>query len=140
LVKCDEDGFFYFIGRRDSLIKSAGFRISPTEVEEVVCCAGAVRQAAVVGVPDTVLGQHLVAFVIPWEQTNTLDPNDILTHCATKLPRHMVPKRIVVSRSIPTTSSGKVDYTALQAAAIEEVEAEPEIVADGQVRRGFAHG
>lgn len=140
LVKSDEEGFFYFIGRRDSQIKSAGFRISPTEVEEVVCGAGAVRQAAVVGVPDPVLGQHLVAFVIPWEQTNTPDPNDVLTHCATKLPRHMVPKRIIVSRSFPATSSGKVDYTALQAAAIEAVEAEPEIVTDGQVRRGFVHG
>jgi len=52
----------------------------------------------------------------------------------------MVPKRIIVSRSFPATSSGKVDYTALQAAAIEAVEAEPEIVAEGQVRRGLVHG
>ena len=57
LVKTDEDGFLYFIGRRDTMIKSSGFRISPTEVEEVLFQTGKLRGAAVIGIPDDVLGQ-----------------------------------------------------------------------------------
>jgi acyl-CoA ligase (AMP-forming) (exosortase A-associated) len=122
LVRKDEDGFLYFVGRRDSQIKSAGFRISPTEVEEVICNIAPIRQAAVIGVPDPVLGQHLVAFAIPKERAVEiieLDPVDILTKCAAALPRHMVPKRIELVNELPLTSSGKVDYPRLR-----ELEAE----------------
>jgi acyl-CoA synthetase (AMP-forming)/AMP-acid ligase II len=113
LVRCDEEGFLYFVGRRDNQIKSAGFRISPTEVEEVICSVGAVRQAAVVGVPDEVLGQHLVAFAIPEEHTD-LDPADLLAKCAGAMPRHMVPKRIELVNALPMTASGKVNYPKLR--------------------------
>ena len=65
LVKMDEDGFLYFIGRRDTMIKSSGFRISPTEVEEVLFQTGEIQQAAVIGIPDEVLGQSIKAFVVP---------------------------------------------------------------------------
>ena len=63
-VKMDEDGFLYFVGRRDTMIKSSGFRISPTEVEEVLFQSGLVKGAAVIGVPDDVLGQSVKAFVV----------------------------------------------------------------------------
>src|SRR5262249_34955097 len=62
LVTMDEDGFLYFVGRRDAMIKSAGFRISPSDVEEILFQTGRVRGAAVIGVPDEVLGQHIKAF------------------------------------------------------------------------------
>lgn len=113
LVRRDAEGFLYFVGRRDNQIKSAGFRISPTEVEEVICSVAAVRQAAVVGVPDPVLGQHLVAFAVAEEQAQ-LDSADILAQCAGALPRHMVPKRIEFVSELPMTSSGKVDYPKLR--------------------------
>ncbi len=113
LVRKDDDGFLYFIGRRDNQIKSAGFRISPTEVEEVICRVASIRQAAVVGVPDAVLGQHLVAFAIPEEHAD-VDPADLLVKCAGALPRHMVPKRVDLVDELPMTSSGKVDYPQLR--------------------------
>ncbi len=113
LVRRDEEGFLYFVGRRDNQIKSAGFRISPTEVEEVICKVAAIRQAAVVGVPDPVLGQHLVAFGVAEEQAQ-LDSADILARCAGALPRHMVPKRMELVSELPMTSSGKVNYPQLR--------------------------
>ncbi|HKM84447.1 MAG TPA: acyl-CoA ligase (AMP-forming), exosortase A system-associated [Candidatus Acidoferrum sp.] len=113
LVKMDDDGFLYFIGRRDTLIKSSGFRISPTEVEEVFFQTGKLRGAAVIGLPDEVLGQVIKAFVVPREG-DTLDPTALLETCAEKMPRYMVPKFIEVLTELPKTSSGKVDYPALR--------------------------
>jgi acyl-CoA ligase (AMP-forming) (exosortase A-associated) len=113
LVKMDEDGYLYFIGRRDTMIKSSGFRISPTEVEEVLFQTGKLRGAAAIGVPDEVLGQTIKAFVVP-RDGEPLDPGALLAHCAEKMPRYMVPKTVEVLDEMPKTSSGKVDYPALR--------------------------
>ncbi|NNF78744.1 MAG: AMP-binding protein [Rhizobiales bacterium] len=120
LVKRDEEGFLYFVGRRDNQIKSAGFRISPTEVEDVICRVAPIRQAAVVGAPDEVLGQILVAFAIPQERSEALEPTQVLSSCASKLPRHMIPKRIFLVDELPMTSSGKVNYPALRERVLTE--------------------
>jgi acyl-CoA ligase (AMP-forming) (exosortase A-associated) len=113
LVKMDEEGFLYFVGRRDTMIKSSGFRISPTEVEEVLFQTGKVRGAAVIGIPDDVLGQTIKAFVVP-RDGNALDVEWLLATCAEKMPRYMIPKAIEVLLELPKTSSGKVDYPALR--------------------------
>jgi acyl-CoA synthetase (AMP-forming)/AMP-acid ligase II len=113
LVRTDEEGFLYFVGRRDALIKSSGFRISPTEVEEVVFQTGLVRHAAAIGVPDDLLGQAVKVFVVG-RNGNRLDKDALLTFCGDKLPRYMVPKFVEVLDNLPTTSSGKVDYPALR--------------------------
>jgi len=113
LVKTDEDGFLYFVGRRDTMIKSSGFRISPTEVEEVLFQTGRVRGAAVIGIPDEVLGQSIKAFVVP-RDGNALDGAELQAICAEKMPRYMVPKAIEVLPELPKTSSGKVDYPSLR--------------------------
>jgi acyl-CoA ligase (AMP-forming) (exosortase A-associated) len=113
LVKTDEDGFLYFVGRRDNMIKSSGFRISPTEVEEVLFQSGRVQGAAVIGVPDPLLGQAVVAFVVPSEGV-ALDSEALRSYCGEKMPAYMVPKTIEVLDRLPKTSSGKVDYPALR--------------------------
>jgi acyl-CoA synthetase (AMP-forming)/AMP-acid ligase II len=113
LVRMDEEGFLYFVGRRDTMIKSSGFRISPTEVEEVLFQTGKVSGAAVIGLPDDVLGQSIKALVVP-RDGDTLDVDTLLAACADKLPRYMVPKKIEVLSQLPKTSSGKVDYPALR--------------------------
>ena len=113
LVKMDEDGFLYYVGRRDTMIKSSGYRISPTEVEEVLFQTGKVRQAAVIGIPDEVLGQTIKAFLVP-KDGEQLDCEALLEHCAEKMPRHMVPKSLEFLSEMPKTSSGKVDYPALR--------------------------
>jgi len=113
LVKTDEDGFLYFIGRRDTMIKSSGFRISPTEVEEVLFQSGKVRGAAVIGIPNDTLGQSIKAFVVPRDSLG-LDTDALMGYCAEKMPRYMVPKTFEVLSELPKTSSGKVDYPALR--------------------------
>ncbi len=113
LVKMDEDGFLYYVGRRDTMIKSSGYRISPTEVEEVLFQTGKIRQAAVIGLPDEVLGQSIKAFLVA-KNGDPLDCDDILRFCAEKMPRHMVPKSFELLPELPKTSSGKVDYPALR--------------------------
>jgi acyl-CoA synthetase (AMP-forming)/AMP-acid ligase II len=113
LVKKDEDGFLYYVGRRDTMIKSSGYRISPTEVEEVLFQTGKVRQAAVIGVPDDLLGQTIKAFLVP-KDGEEVESEALLDFCAEKMPRHMVPKYFELLSELPKTSSGKVDYPALR--------------------------
>ena len=113
LVKMDEESFLYFVGRRDTMIKSSGFRISPTEIEEVLFQSGSVRQAAVIGVPDEILGQSIKAFVVPRDDVS-VDPSTLVAFCAQKMPRHMVPKSVELLNELPKMSNGKVNYVALR--------------------------
>ncbi len=113
LVKTDDEGYLYYVGRRDAMIKSSGFRISPTEVEEVVFQSGKVRHAAAIGVPDELLGQAVKVFVVP-RDGEPVDPDHLLAFCEERLPRYMVPKFLEVIEKLPLTSSGKVDYPSLR--------------------------
>lgn len=113
LVKTDEEGFLYFVGRRDTMIKSSGFRISPTEVEEALFQSGQLRQAAVIGIPDDALGQSIKAFVVA-RDGNIVKADDLIAYCGERVPRYMVPKSIEVLDELPKTTSGKVDYPALR--------------------------
>ncbi len=113
LVRMDEEGFLYFVGRRDNQIKAAGFRISPTEVELALCRAGDVREAAVIGVPDGLLGQSIKAFVVA-EAGATVDGEKLLEAVSDLLPRYMIPKEVVVLEDLPKTSHGKIDYPELR--------------------------
>jgi acyl-coenzyme A synthetase/AMP-(fatty) acid ligase len=113
LVKMDEEGFLYFIGRRDNMIKCSGYRISPTEVEEMLFQSGKLREAAVIGIPDETLGHKIKAFVAP-RDGEPLDAGALLLFCKERMPRYMVPKLVEVMISLPKTSSGKVDYPALR--------------------------
>jgi acyl-CoA ligase (AMP-forming) (exosortase A-associated) len=118
LVRMDGEGYLYFIGRRDNMIKCSGFRVSPTEVEEVLFESGKVREVGVIGIPDPVLGQAIKAVVVPREDS-TVSPAELTAHCAARLPRYMVPKIVILLDSLPKTSSGKVDYPALQKSMVE---------------------
>lgn len=113
LVRMDDEGFLYFVGRRDALIKSAGFRVSPTEVEEVLLRSGQVQHAAVVGIPDEMLGQAIQAFIVPLADAR-VNAEDLRAFCLQHAPRHLTPKVIEIVADLPQTSSGKVDYPALR--------------------------
>ncbi len=113
LVKMDEDGYLYFVGRRDSMIKTSGYRVSRTEIEEVLYQHSQVKEAAVIGVPDDVLGQSIQAFLV-LDNPEEFNQADILLHCAEHLPRYMVPKTLKVEQDLPKTSNGKIDYPALE--------------------------
>ncbi len=113
LVSMDEDGFLYFVGRRDNMIKSSGYRISPTEVEEVLFQSGMLREAAVIGIPDGTLGDVIKAYVAPRDGAS-INPDALLAFCAQRIPRYMVPKTVQVMQSLPKAPNGKVDYPALR--------------------------
>jgi acyl-coenzyme A synthetase/AMP-(fatty) acid ligase len=112
LVKTDDEGYLYFVGRRDNQIKSAGFRISPNEVEAALNSHASVREAAVIGLPDEVLGEHIKALVVA--QLAGVNTDALLEHVAEHLPRHMVPREVEVLVELPKTSSGKIDYPLLR--------------------------
>ena len=95
------------------LRNSAGFRISPTEIEEVLFQSEKVRGAAVIGVPDEVLGQAIKAFVVPQDGERP-DAAALLAWCADNMPRNTVPKTITILTDLPKTPTDKVDYQALR--------------------------
>jgi acyl-CoA ligase (AMP-forming) (exosortase A-associated) len=109
LVVEDEDGFFSFVGRADAMIKSSGYRISPTEVEEVLMATGAFRQVAVIGLPDPLAGQKVHAVAVPLNGAAT-HVHDILQTVSAQLPAFMVPRTIELVDALPTTPNGKLDY------------------------------
>lgn len=117
LVKMDEEGFLYFIGRDDAMIKSSGYRISPTEVEEVLMATKKLAQAAVIGAPDAALGERVHAVVVAAEGA-TPDPEELIARCARELPAHMVPRDVEFVRELPRSPNGKVDYKQLRAERI----------------------
>ena len=112
LVRRDSDGLLFFVGRRDRLIKSLGFRVSPDEVAEVIHASGEVDEAIVGTEPDEARGALIVAFVV-LRAGGSLQR--LQRHCRTELPRHMQPARIEVRGELPRTSSGKFDLLAAQA-------------------------
>ena len=112
LFRQDSDGYLYFVGRRDDLIKSRGEKVAPGEVEEVLHAAAGVREAVVVGVPDKLLGQAVHAHVAP-ENGSELDAAELRRHCAERLEVHMVPQRVILHPALPRTPNGKVDRRAL---------------------------
>jgi len=107
-VRMDEEGYLYFVGRRDEMIKTSGYRVSPTEVEEVIYATGQVAEVIVVGVPHPTLGQGIVAIASPLPG-KALDTEAVLTQCRRELPAFMVPQRIVERADLPRNPNGKID-------------------------------
>jgi len=95
------------------MIKCSGHRISPTEIEEVLFQSGQVRQAAVIGIPDDVMGQVVKAFVVARDGAE-VEVQKLLAYCGERVPRYMIPRRVDVLDELPKTTSGKVDYPALR--------------------------
>jgi|SRR5690349_11213473 len=112
LVRRDADGLLYFVGRRDQLIKSYGFRVSPDEVEELIHASRLVAEVAVKSRPDPVAGAAIVAHVVPADPA-VFETRALLEYCRARMPAYMVPKAIEVHEALPRTSSGKVDRKAL---------------------------
>jgi acyl-CoA ligase (AMP-forming) (exosortase A-associated) len=122
-VRRDEDGFLYFIGRRDDMIKCSGYRVSPTEVEEAVFRTGLVREAAAIGIPHPTLGQAIVVVALP--ASGSGDTRALLAACRDELPGYMVPTTIEwVETALPRNANGKIDRKALVAARSQPSEAE----------------
>ncbi len=110
----DEDGYLYFISRKDEMIKTSGYRVSPTEVEEVVYQSGQVDAAAAIGVAHSRLGQAIVLVITGGEESAAQELQDtVLAHCRAELPNFMVPAHVLWRASMPHNQNGKIDRRAL---------------------------
>ncbi|NWG76397.1 MAG: AMP-binding protein [Rubrivivax sp.] len=116
LFRMDEDGYLYFVARKDDIIKSRGEKVSPREVENVILELPDVCEAAVVGEPDPILGQAVKAIIVKTDGS-ALKETDVIAHCTRRLEGFMVPKRVVFTDSLPKTSSGKISHAALRVTA-----------------------
>jgi acyl-coenzyme A synthetase/AMP-(fatty) acid ligase len=105
--RVDEEGYLYFLGRSDDIIKSRGEKVSPREIENAIYSLEGVKDVAVVGVPDDLLGEAVHAFVVLDEGT-TYSVGDIVQHCTERLENFMVPTHVTFLPRIPKTSSGKI--------------------------------
>lgn len=108
-VRRDEEGFLYFMGRRDDMIKTSGYRVSPSEVEEVAYRHPSVAEAVALGVPHSVLGQAIVLVVVS-KSGESLDMEALVGICKQHLPAFMVPQRVAFWQgSLPRNANGKID-------------------------------
>ena len=103
----DDEGFLYFVGRSDDIIKSRGEKVSPAEVEDALYAIPGVREAAVIGVPDERLGEAIHAYVA-LEEDAELSERDVIGGCRERLEGFMVPSRVVFLDELPKTASGKI--------------------------------
>ncbi|MFO1336995.1 MAG: class I adenylate-forming enzyme family protein [Burkholderiaceae bacterium] len=107
VFRSDADGWLYFVGRRDEIIKCRGEKVAPRAVEEALCRVDGVLEAAVVGVPDPLLGEAVVAFVVP-RPGSSLHARALQRHCADTLDSGLAPQRVLFVNSLPRTETGKV--------------------------------
>lgn len=107
LFRMDEEGFLYFVARKDDIIKSRGEKVSPKEIENALYSLPQIREAAVIGVPDQILGQVIKAIVVQ-NDGSRLTEKEVIAHCARNLEDFMVPRLVEFRSSLPKTPTGKV--------------------------------
>lgn len=110
--KMDEQGLLYFVGRSDEIIKTRGEKVSPLEVERVIKAIPGIQDVGVIGVPDDLLGEAIVAFVA-LDQEVAMKERTIQKHCLAHLENFMVPKTVVILDALPKTATGKVSKLSL---------------------------
>jgi acyl-coenzyme A synthetase/AMP-(fatty) acid ligase len=114
LFTSDDEGYLYWVSRKDDIIKTRGEKVSPKHVEDVLHALPGVAEAAVFGVPDEVLGSAIKA-LISLKPDAALTKQGILSHCQERLEDFMVPKYVELVPAIPRTENGKISRRALAA-------------------------
>jgi acyl-coenzyme A synthetase/AMP-(fatty) acid ligase len=113
-VRMDAEGFLYFIGRRDEMMKTSGYRVSPTEVEEILYASQLVGECMAFGVDHPLLGQSIQVIATAPAATGVLDIKALMQACKTRMPAYMVPAGItVVPGPLPRNPNGKIDRKTL---------------------------
>lgn len=116
-VTRDKDGFLYFIGRKDDMIKCSGYRISPAELEDTLYHLDSISELAAIGIDDSQLGQAILLVIKPSIHTESSEEalaKEIKRFCQQQLPNYMQPKYLEFVESLPRNPNGKVDRKALQ--------------------------
>jgi acyl-coenzyme A synthetase/AMP-(fatty) acid ligase len=106
LFRADKEGFLFFVARKDDIIKTRGEKVSPKEIENVLYALPGVHEAAVIGMPDPILGAAIKAVIVASDLT--LSEQDVIRHCARHLEDFMVPKLVEFRDALPKTDSGKI--------------------------------
>jgi len=128
LFRADDEGYLYFVGRKDDIIKTRGEKVSPREVENVLHSHPSVAEAAVLGVPDVVLGNAVFCFVALKPGSSSSSEQELLRYCADHLEDFMVPAMLVIREALPRSENGKIDKKILLAEATALRQAEfPEL-------------
>jgi long-chain acyl-CoA synthetase len=112
IFRTDSEGWLYFVGRKDDIIKSRGEKVSPREVENILYSIDGVLEAAVIGVHDPVLGQAVKAFVV-LKQGYSYSDRDIIRQCLARLESFMAPKYVTFVDALPRTDTGKISKRGL---------------------------
>ena len=104
----DEDGLLYFQGRNDDIIKTRGEKVSPKEVENVIYKIDGVKEVAVIGIPDEIMGESIIAFIITYHSVE-LQEKMVQRECMANLEIFMVPAKVVFLDEMPKSLNGKID-------------------------------
>jgi acyl-CoA ligase (AMP-forming) (exosortase A-associated) len=112
VVRIDEEGFLYFVGRRDEMIKTSGNRVSPSEIEEVLYASGLVGEAVAVGAPHPALGQGVVVIATA-PDGRPFDAPAVMAECKAQLPAFMGPHHLIEKPALPRNANGKIDRSLL---------------------------
>jgi acyl-CoA synthetase (AMP-forming)/AMP-acid ligase II len=118
LFKMDEEGFLYFQGRTDDIIKTRGEKVSPIEIENVIYKIDGIKEVAVVGIPDEIMGESIIAHITTHDQTY-LNEKDIQKECMSKLEVFMVPQKVIFLDEMPKSPNGKIDKKELKKRLLE---------------------
>ena len=113
LFKMDEEGYLYFVARKDDIIKTKGEKVSPKEVENVLYNIPGVAEAAVIGIKDDIFGEAIKAIIVPGDG-NILAEKEIKNYCARNLEDFMVPQLVEIRSFMPKTTSGKIKKVGLK--------------------------
>jgi acyl-CoA ligase (AMP-forming) (exosortase A-associated) len=123
-VRRDAEGFLYFIGRRDEMIKTSGYRVSPTEVEEVLYATRLIGECAAFGVDHPVLGQTIQVIATPPAGVSAVDTTALLVECRARMPAYMVPQAVEGRAGpLPRNPNGKIDRKLLSTEWVERLNA-----------------
>jgi acyl-CoA synthetase (AMP-forming)/AMP-acid ligase II len=118
LFVMDDEGFLYFQGRTDDIIKTRGEKVSPVEVENVIYKLNGIKEVAVFGMPDDVMGEAIVAY-ITLHTDSVLTEKEVLKECTARLEAFMVPQKVVFIESMPKSPNGKIDKKVLKIKLVE---------------------
>ena len=118
LFKMDEEGFLYFVGRNDDIIKTRGEKVSPLEVEKIINRLDGVKGSAVIGVPDEIMGEVIIVFVS--SENDKLMEKEIQHYCSRHLESFMIPQKVVLMKELPKTANGKIDKRSLKKSFLNE--------------------
>ncbi len=111
--RMDEEGFLYFQGRTDDIIKTRGEKVSPAEVENVIYKIPGIREVAILGIPDEIMGEAIIAYITT-HVSSGIGEKEVLRECMAKLELFMVPKRVITIDSMPKSSNSKIDKKELK--------------------------